>query len=131
MIEPFPTLQRGQCHKEFVHLAFLNVGAQNSGSTCPVRTKNGHFSLCSLLLPSWSNFNWENSDLILLTYTVRKKRNLTARKVQNIFSLLRGVNSFWHYEAELQYQYSFGKKNCLTIIGKKLFATPGPLSFFF
>ncbi len=34
-------------------------------------------------------------------------------------------------EAELQYQYSFGKKNCLTIIGEKLFATPGPLSFFF
>ncbi len=34
-------------------------------------------------------------------------------------------------EAELQYQYSFDKKNCLTIIGKKLFATPGPLSFFF
>ncbi len=26
-----------------------------------------------------------------------KKRNLTARKVRNIFSLLRGVNSFWHY----------------------------------
>ncbi len=28
-------------------------------------------------------------------------------------------------------QYSTGKKNCLTIIGKKLFAPPGPLAFFF
>ncbi len=34
-------------------------------------------------------------------------------------------------EAELRYQFSFGKKNCLTIIGKNLFATPGPLTFFF
>ena len=34
-------------------------------------------------------------------YTVRKKRNLTARKVQNIFSLLKGVYSFWdHYYRE-------------------------------
>ena len=68
-----------------------------------------------------------------LGYTVRKKRNLTARKVQNIFSLLKGVYSFWDQciMAELRYQYSFGKKNCLTIIGKKIFATPGALSFFF
>ena len=35
------------------------------------------------------------------------------------------------YDAELRYQYSFGKKNCLIIVGKILFATPGPLSFFF
>ena len=50
--------------------------------------------------------------------TVRNKRKLTARKVQNIFSLLKGVNSF-------------GKKNCLTITAKYLFATPGPSTFFF
>ncbi len=44
--------------------------------------------------------------------TVVKKRKLTARKVRNIFSLLRGVNSFWTHcnmagvlqnEAELRY----------------------------
>ncbi len=89
--------------------------------------------------------------------------------MQNIFSLLRGEDYFWHYctmvllflidlqllkpevgveknnkksvtqpknlkpignEAELQYQYSFGKKNRLTSAGKSLFTIPGPLSFF-
>ncbi len=38
------------------------------------------------------------------------------------FSLLKGLYSF------LAPLY-FGKKNCLTIVGKNLFATPGPLSF--
>ena len=40
------------------------------------------------------------------TCTVVKKKKLTARKLQNIFSLLRGVNSFWPHcimVGELQY----------------------------
>ncbi len=37
------------------------------------------------------------SDLSIDGSTVCKKRNLTVRKLQNIFSQLRGVNSFWHY----------------------------------
>ena len=41
--------------------------------------------------------------------TVVKKRKLTARKVQNIFSLLRGVKSFWHH---------CNMVGVLTIIGK-------------
>ena len=47
-----------------------------------------------------------------------KKRKLTARKLQNIFSLLKGEYSF------------FAKNNYLTVIGTILFATPGPLTFF-
>ncbi len=72
--------------------------------------------------------------------------SLTAWKLQNIFSLLNELYSFWlhcimvgvlHYviwledEAELRYQYRFGKKNCLTVMGERLFATPGALTFFF
>ncbi len=76
---------------------------------------------------------------------------MVLRTIMPIFSLLKGAYSFWHHcimvgvlqyimwlevdmignEAELRYQYSFGEKNCLTIIGKKLFATPWQLSFFF
>ncbi len=66
-------------------------------------------------------------------HTVVKKRKLTAREMQNIFSLLSWVKSITQpknpkpieNEAELQYQYSLGKNNSLTIIGEKLFATPG------
>ncbi len=61
---------------------------------------------------------------------------LMARKEQNIFpwfiETALVVNSFWHHEAELQYQYNCGEKNCLIIIGKNLFAPLSkPLTFFF
>ena len=35
--------------------------------------------------------------IITLEIQCSKKRMLTAWNVQNIFSLLRGVNSFWHH----------------------------------
>ena len=61
-----------------------------------------------------------------------KKRELTAWREQNIFSLMRGKFFLAPlYEAELRYQYNFAKKNCLTIIGKLLIASPGLLTFFF
>ncbi len=44
------------------------------------------------------------------------------------------ISTWSHCWRNLYMKFNTGwrhKKNCLTIIGKKLFATPGPLSFFF
>ena len=73
---------------------------------------------------------------------VVKKRKLTVRKLQIYFSLDKWGNFFctivlWREfptiirnEAELRYQYSFGKKYCLTLVGKEIFADPGLLTLF-
>ena len=52
-----------------------------------------------------------------------KKKKLNRSKFANIF-FPRKVRQFFFVP------YSSGK-NCLIIVGKKQFATPGPLSFFF
>ena len=57
-------------------------------------------------------------------YTVQcaqKKRNLTVRKVQNIFPLLIGVNSFWHHCIMVSYQKEFTSLNM-----EKMFCTFQP-----
>ncbi len=46
----------------------------------------------------------------------KKKKKNQPERCKIFFSLLKGV---------------YGKKNCLIVIGKKLFANPGPLTFFF
>ena len=66
-------------------------------------------------------------------YSAQKKKGNSPEDAK-YFSSVKGVTFFLAplYEAELRYQHSFGKKNCLTIIGGgKLFASAGLLTFFF
>ena len=44
--------------------------------------------------------------------TVVKKRKLTARNVQNIFSLFSGVNSFWQKELSHYHRENLIYKSC-------------------
>ncbi len=66
-------------------------------------------------------------------YSTQKKK-VNGPEGANFVPLLMGVYYFWHHcimVGVLPYKYNFGKKNCLTIVGKNLFAPPGPLTFFF
>ncbi len=68
-----------------------------------------------------------------LTSTVVKESKLTARKGQNIFSLFRGMNSFWHRDEFWQvdgvgtivHSHKFITKNLPLSTGKNILQLPG------
>ncbi len=60
-------------------------------------------------------------------YSAQKKKLNGPEGAKYFFPVEGGI----FFLGPMYYGRSFGKKNCLTIIGRKIFATPGPLSFFF
>ena len=58
-------------------------------------------------------------------YSGKKKKVNGPKGAKYIFPVERGK-----FFVVLRYQYSLGKKNYLTIIGKILFTMPGPLTLF-
>ena len=93
-----------------------------SKSTAPY--SNRPIFMCILFSSPFWCFKWTH------IYSAQIKK-IDGPESAKYFSLLKVVYSFLHHcimVEVLWYQYSFGKRNCLTVIGKNLFATPGPVS---